>query len=192
MYHDKQIILDMLKKYSFKVAPEGQLFDLAGGGQSRFYLDVKKTALRAEANVHMASLLYTTLMEGPFGKVESIAGVALGGCHLASLLGLYAYFEGDGDGLNVIYVRKQAKDHGTKNLVEASSSHRDCPVVLVEDVVTTGGSSIAAVQALREASYTVAGIIAVVDRREKKDRTNVLADVPFVPIFTLDDFASLL
>ena len=185
----------LLKAHSVKVAEPGQEFTLASGAKSRFYIDVKQAAMRGSGHFHLGYLLYQELFEADFenGKhITGFAGVALGGCHLASIVAMYAICQGgsdlhDGPKYDVVYVRKEAKDHGTKNLVEGPKTGGK-HVVLFEDVVTTGGSSLKAVKQLREAGYTVAGIIAVIDRRVKADRTTKLDDVPLKALYTLDDF----
>ncbi len=164
---------------------------MASGAKSNFYLDVKQTALRADAHYSLAHTLYQEFLEADFKsdkRVTGFAGVALGGCHLASIVALYANIEGEEKpGYNVVYVRKEAKDHGTKNLVEGPKGGDH--VILLEDVVTTGGSSIKACNQLKEAGYTVAGIIAIIDRRAKGERTEALDGVPLRALFTIDDFA---
>ncbi len=183
----RSTILHLLKEHSVKIAESGKEFTLASGAKSRFYIDVKKTAMSAEAHFPLASLLYDKLAQGDFGAVEAVAGVALGGCHLASIVGLYARTDGQTK-LNVVYVRKEAKDHGTKNLVEGPVMAPGSRVVLLEDVVTTGGSSIKAVNQLKDAGFLVTGILAVIDRRAKADRTTHLNGQPFESLYTLDDF----
>src|SRR5271156_2705142 len=91
-YRDR--ILHLLKTQSLKIAPPGEEFDLASGEKSRFYLDVKKTAFHGSAHFPLAYLLYDVLAHGEFGAIQAVAGVPLGGCHLASILGLYAPLHG--------------------------------------------------------------------------------------------------
>lgn len=186
----RKLVLDLLKLYSVKVSPPGEEFTLASGEKSRFYIDVKKTALHRKVHQPLAYLLYDVLAHGEFGPIEAVAGVALGGCHLASIVALYATLEG-GTSLDVVYVRKAAKDHGTKNLVESPSHGPETHVVLLEDVITTGESSAQAAQHLREAGFDVRGVLAIVDRR--KERTPILRDGSMVrALYTLDDFADAL
>jgi orotate phosphoribosyltransferase len=186
MYEHKKV-LEALKTHSVKVAAPGEGFKLASGGTSRFYIDVKKAALHREVHLSLATLLHDEIDQGTFGTVEAVAGVALGGCHLASIVGLYATMKGKLL-LHVIHVRKEAKEHGTKNLVENPIMIPDQPVVLLEDVVTTGGSSVAAIRNLREVGYKVVGTVAVIDRRPLEKRTRTLEGAAFRSLFTLDDF----
>jgi orotate phosphoribosyltransferase len=183
----RQIILDLLKLFSVKIADHGEEFTLASGQKSKFYIDVKKTALHPRAHEPLAKLLYDTMRQVSFGAAEGAAGVALGGCHLASIVALYAMMV-DEHPLRVFFVRKQAKEYGTKSLVEGPPKGPEHRVVLLEDVVTTGGSSVKAIQQLKADGCTVLGTIAVIDRRPKMDRTTSLGGLPFQAIYTLDDF----
>ncbi len=181
-------VLSLLKTHSVRVSPPDQLFKLASGELSRFYIDVKRTALDHQAHLSLACLLYLG-SKLQFPGTAAVAGVALGGCHLASITAVYAELV-ENDKLDVVYVRKQAKDHGTKNLVECSGASKPGKIVLLEDVVTTGGSSMEAAKHLREAGYDVRGVFAVVDRRTERQPT--LPDGTQVrSIYTLDDFADL-
>jgi orotate phosphoribosyltransferase len=187
MERERQFILDLLQTHSLTHAPEGEPFTLASGEKSDWYIDVKKTALRAGAHLPLAALLYNELAEGAFGAVEAVAGVALGGCHLASIVGLYASLRGM-TRLNVIHVRKEVKDHGTMRLFEAPSPMVNESVVLLEDVVTTGESAMRAISVLMAAGYSVHGTVAVVDRRPKDRRVPTLGGPDFKALFTSDDF----
>lgn len=184
----RKLVLDLLKLYSVKIAPAGEEFTLASGAKSRFYIDVKKTALHGKVHLALSALLYEELAQGTFGPVEGVAGVALGGCHLASIVSMYAATNGRTQ-LNVFYVRKESKDHGTKCMVEGPQHGPEHQVVLLEDVITTGGSSLRAVEQLKAAHCNVTGILAVIDRRTKAERTDELGDIPFRSLFTLADFA---
>lgn len=186
----RELVLNFLKTHSVKVSAPGEMFTLASGEKSRFYINVKNTALAGRVHESLAYLLYDELAHGYYGALQAVAGVALGGCHLASIVGLYASLKG-GTQLDVVYVRKAAKDHGTKSLVEGPAHEGPVSIVLLEDVITTGGSSMEAAQHLREAGYDVRGVLAVVDRRV--ERLPTLRDGLAVrSLFTLDDFADCL
>lgn len=164
-----------LRKFGYRRAPEGQPFKLASGGTSDHYTDVRAVALRPDGAWLLGAALYDVLNEGRFGAVASVAGVVLGGCPLATATSTYAFSHG-GLFLPAIYVRPAPKAHGTGKLVEIPTvadveKEPLTPTVLLEDVVTSGKSSIAAATALEKAGIHVAGILAVVDRREKRDST---------------------
>jgi orotate phosphoribosyltransferase len=170
----KKDLLSLFKRWSFK---KGE-FQLASGKTSDFYIDVRPVALSAEGHWKLGQLLFEAVHE--FDGVDAVAGVELGGCPLASAVAYASYLERvlapvsgkkkTPPPLSAIYVRKKPKNHGTSKLVEASFPHHNgkkpANVVLVEDVVTTGGSTIRAVRALQEAGHKVVGICVVVDREE--------------------------
>jgi orotate phosphoribosyltransferase len=121
------------------------------------------------------------------GPCVAVAGVELGGCPLASAVAMTSFARGAP--LDAIYVRKDAKDHGSRRVLEGSSRlPPGARVALVEDVVTTGGSTLAAAAKLRAAGCVVAGVVALVDRLEG-GREAVEADgLKLVALFTRDDF----
>lgn len=184
-YTARENIRGWLKHLSVKVVPEGQEFTLASGQKSRVYVDVRKTAMSGMAHGDLGCLLYNELSEGHFGAVSSVAGVVLGGCHLASIAAAYGFYRGGAISLNVVYVRKEPKSHGTQNLIEGPPHLPNEPIVLLEDVVTTGGSSLQAMQELQKAGYAVRGTVAVIDRRV--DRSPTLGGFPFRSLFTIED-----
>jgi len=187
MHHSLTWLRDQFEKYSLKRAPAGEFFTLASGKKSSFYFDVKRTAQRGEVVEEMARALKTEARAMP--KAGAVAGVVLGGCHLATLLSTAVY----GHPLDVIYVRKEPKEHGTGNLVEAPApgegpTSASEGVIVVEDVFTTGGSSRKAIEALTNAAYPVKGLLVVLDRRRPEDRTDTFEGVPLHSIFKLEDF----
>lgn len=163
---------------------------MASGGTSRHYCDVRATALRGDCSVPLAHCLYEVLASGVFGSVQAVAGVVLGGCHLASSVSLYATMANASPPvpLDVVFVRKQPKDHGTGKLVESPAVPPGARAVLLEDVVTSGGSSVSAAEVLRGSGFDVVGILSVVDRRPG-DRPDTLGGVPFRALFTLEELA---
>jgi orotate phosphoribosyltransferase len=183
MIGERKIVLELLKLYAVKVMPEGEAFTLSSGERSRYYVDVKRAAMRARCHLALASLLYNELAEGSYGAVSCVAGVALGGCHLASITALYASIYGK-TSLDAVHVRKEPKGHGTKALVEGAAP--GIGTVLLEDVVTTGGSTLKAMQALRLAGHEVLGTLAVVDRRMSKP-TQTIDGLPFRALFDLSE-----
>lgn len=181
--NDRDLVKGLIKLHSLKVSKEPE-FKLASGEMSRFYCDVKKTALSGRVHLPLAGLLFDAMFK-EFGPVQTVAGVALGGCHLASIVGLYAQMK-HGLSMDVVYVRKEAKDHGTKNLIERPGMAPWPRTVLLEDVVTTGESSLRAAEMLREAKLEVSGILAVVDRR--KNRVEHLGNLfPFAALYPWEE-----
>ncbi len=121
------------------------------------------------------------------GGVSAVAGVELGGCPLASAVACASW--ADGDPIDAVYIRKSSKAHGTRKLLEGADRLRPgATIVIVEDTVTTGGSTLRAVQAVRDAGFEVAGVIAVVDRLEGGAAAIRDAGVSFSTLYDRTDF----
>ncbi len=159
MKTEREELIYLLDTLSLKT---GEEFTLASGIKSNVYVDVKKTALYSRGSKLLAKLLYEKILEN-FGPVDGVAGVVLGGCHLASIVAMHSP-----TGMDVIYVRKAAKDHGTQKLIERPYMLEEDYIVILEDVVTTGSSALAAAHLLQKEGFKVLGILAVVDRRAEK------------------------
>ncbi len=158
---------------------------LASGRESDFFIDCKQTILTAEGHALTGELLFEKLTELP--KCDAVAGVELGGCPLASAVSLTSFQRGRP--LPAFYVRKERKDHGSAKLVEGDSSLKPgIRVVLLEDVITTGGSSLKAVTALRSVGAEVVGIVALVDRQEGGAAAIAEAGLPLVSLTTRATF----
>jgi orotate phosphoribosyltransferase len=174
-------LIELLRTRSF----ERRRVTLASGRQSDFFIDCKQTALTAEGHALIGEVLFELLDQIP--ECRAVAGVELGGCPLASAVSLVSYQRGRP--LDALYVRKERKDHGTAKLVEGDKSlPAGLPVALLEDVVTTGGSSLRAVRALEEAGAKVVGILALVDRQEGAREEIERAKLPFASVAVKRDF----
>jgi orotate phosphoribosyltransferase len=143
-------------------------FKLASGKTSDFFIDCKRTVLTAEGHAlagHAVLDALATVAASCDGGIEAVAAVPLGGCPLAGAAALLAFQRGDP--LELLYVRIDRKDHGTEQRIEGGKTlSPGARVVLVEDVVTSGGSSLRAVAALRDAGFVVPAVVALVDRLE--------------------------
>lgn len=174
-------LIELLGRLSF----ERRKVVLASGRESDFFIDCKQTVLTAEGHALVGELMFQMLADLP--ECEAVGGVELGGCPLASAVSLTSFQKGRP--LPAFYVRKAKKDHGTTKLVEGDKSLRPgIRVALLEDVVTTGGSSLRAVEALREAGAAVVGIAALVDRLEGGAEPIRNAGLPLVTLATRTDF----
>jgi orotate phosphoribosyltransferase len=137
---------------------------LASGKESDFFIDCKQTVLTAEGHLLVGQLMLEAIRALP-AQPSAVAGVELGGCPLASAVSLVSFQAGTP--LDAVYVRKEAKDHGSKRLLEGNAQlEPGAKVVILEDVITTGGSTLKAEEKLRSAGYVVTGVIALVDRLE--------------------------
>lgn len=130
-------------------------FTLASGKKSRYYIDIKK----ATTDPKVLGLVADLMAEGlDRGQVQRIAGVALGSVPLAVALSLRT-------GIPFVMVRKEKKDHGTSKLIEGELKAGE-RVLIVEDVITSAGSAVYAVETLRQAGAVVSTVLSVVDREE--------------------------
>jgi len=141
----------LLQIEAIKLSPENP-FTWASGLRSPIYCDNRKTLSYPEARAFIRDAFAATIRES-FPNTEVIAGVATGGVAIGALVA---------EALNLpfIYVRSEAKKHGLGNQVEGVL-HANQRVVVIEDLISTGSSSLKAVDALREASATIEGMVAI-------------------------------
>jgi len=177
-------LLALLKLHSFR----RQRVVLASGRESDFFIDCKQTILTAEGHALAGEVFLDALARHPDrSHIVAVAGVELGGCPLASAASTISYLRGTP--LDAVYVRKTVKDHGSRRLLEGDTRLASgASVAVLEDVVTTGGSTLDAVGKLRQAGYAVAGVIALVDRLEGGAEAIGAAGIHFESIYTRDDF----
>ncbi len=153
-----QALFELLQQLSFQT---GQ-FTLSSGKTSTYYLDGRMTTLSAEGSRLIGEILYEWIL--PL-NVDAIGGLTLGADPIVTAISLTSALKGNP--INGFLVRKDAKGHGTKRRVEGHLPPRG-RVVLVEDVMTTGGSFLQAVDAVREQApeVEIVQLIALVDRQE--------------------------
>ena len=146
----KDFASKLLEVKAIKLQPNDP-FTWASGWKSPFYCDNRKTLSFPWLRSYVKLELVHTILEH-FPEAEAVAGVATGAIAQGALVA---------DELNFpyVYVRSKAKDHGMQNLIEGELP-TGAKVVVVEDLISTGGSSLKAVAALREAGYQVVGMVA--------------------------------
>jgi orotate phosphoribosyltransferase len=177
---DRQRLLDLLVARSFA----RKRVVLASGRESDFFIDCKQTVLSAEGHALVGSLLLDAV--APF-DLQAIAGVELGGCPLASAVALTSYLRGKP--LDAVYVRKDAKDHGSRREIEGDTHlPKGARIALLEDVITTGGSTLKAADKLRAVGFTVVGVGVLVDRMEGGREALEQAGLKVVSVFQRNDF----
>ena len=157
-------------------------FKLASGRTSDFYCDLKPTMMHPEG-AHLLGLLIAEALDGT--EAQLIGGLEMGAVPLATAAAAASFARGKP--LPAFFVRKQAKDHGTQSLVEGllkTESVMGRRVVILEDVTTTGGSSLKAIEAVRREGATVALVLTVVDRQEGAAEAFKAAGVPFRALIT--------
>src|ERR1700746_658970 len=137
---------------------------LASGRKSDFYFNLKPTMLDPEGATLLAELTYETLKED---GLDFVGGLEMGAVPLAGAIAQISWIKGHP--ISAFFVRKKPKEHGARLSVEGLAKGERLHgkrVVVVEDVTTTGGSAMKAVEAVREAGGDVALVLTMVDREE--------------------------
>jgi orotate phosphoribosyltransferase len=157
---------------------------LASGKPSNFYIDCKQVTLSAEGHFLVGLLVNALLAEGP--RVEAVGGLTLGADPLASATATLSWL--GSRPVDAFYVRKEPKGHGTGQWLEGLKNLRaGMPVAILEDVVTTGGSTQKAIERARAFGLVVARVIALVDRDEG-GREVIAREAPFQALYARGDF----
>lgn len=178
-------LVEIVKTRSYQVGPE---MKLASGRTSTHYFNMKPTMLDPEGAYLIAELIIEQLVADRV-KADLIGGLELGAVPIASAV--CAVSHQAGHPIRAFLVRKQAKDHGTKSLVEGLAKGETLAgkkVVIVEDVTTTGGSSIKAAEAVRAEGAEVLRVVTIVDRQEGAAQAFEAAGLALHPILTMSDF----
>ncbi len=137
---------------------------LTSGRESDFYVDGKQTSLHPEGAYLIGKLLFRQLAsQGP--RVEAVGGMTLGADPIVSAVALVSYLEGAP--LPAFIIRKEPKGHGTGQWIEGKKNLPPrAPVAILEDVVTTGGTTLRAVERAEQEGLRVVRVLALVDREE--------------------------
>jgi orotate phosphoribosyltransferase len=185
---NRDSLLRLLAQLSFKLGD----FTLSSGAKSDYYIDCRTTTLHAEGGRLSGLVLYDMLREHNI-TAKAVGGLTMGADPLVSnTASASAWHALEHPGSPLIHgflVRKAEKTHGTGRRIEGFSKP-GARVIIVDDVCTTGGSTIAAIQAAREAGMSVAAVLCLVERQEHNGRPAVEAAVqgaPFLAAFTADD-----
>jgi orotate phosphoribosyltransferase len=172
---------DLLRTLAHKSFRLGQ-FKLSSGGSSDYYIDCRTTTLDAKG-AGLTGKVFLEEIQQRGWKPQAIGGLTMGADPIVVAVSVVS-----GD-LNGFLVRKAEKQHGTGQRIEGFRE-KGARVVIVDDVCTTGGSTIQAIEAAREFGFEIVGVMCLVEREEAKGRENVekaAAPAPFVSIFTAND-----
>jgi len=164
----KQLLKDM------KVVQTGE-FILASGKKSNYFVNIKRASTNPQVLREIGKAM------APYVGEAKIAGMALGAVPLAVAVALET-------NRPFVMVRKEPKDHGTKDLIEGEVLPGE-KFVIVEDVATTGGSTMRVVSALREKGANVAKAVVVVDRQEGAREMLMEHGIELISLFTAKDLA---
>ena len=172
----KASLLKLLKELAYK---RGQ-FTLSSGQETEHYINCKPVTLSCEGNALLSTLMVKKLDEGS----RAVGGLTLGGDPLVVGVAQRAFYRGGH--IDALIVRKNPKGYGTKEVIEGPKPDQGSIVTVLEDVTTTGGSAMKAVNVLRGAGYTVNRVVAIVDRMD--DHTIWEHNkIEFKSLFTLQD-----
>ena len=174
-------LLEIVKEKSLKLAPPDQPFVLSSGLTSTYYINGKKTTGDPEGLFCLARLIFEAIKDA---SVEAVGGPTLGADPIVGAVSLLSHLTGQP--IPLFIVRKEAKKHGTRELVEGPDIAGK-KVAIVEDVVTTGSSVFKAIDAVRELGCEVVKVIVLVDREQGGREAFAAAGIPYFPIFTISE-----
>jgi orotate phosphoribosyltransferase len=176
----RQLLLQLLAERAYRHGS----FTLASGRTSNHYVNCKPVSLSGQG----LALLSAQMLELVEAEAAAVAGLTLGADPLVSGVAQAAAWAGRG--LDALIVRKEAKGHGTGAWLEGPLPAPGSRITVLEDVVTTGGSSLKAVHQLREAGYVVERVVTIVDRQEGGQAAMEAAGLDLRSLFLLEEVAA--
>ncbi len=176
--YDRQRLIELFRQHALQFGD----FTLASGRKSTYYLDGRLITLHAEGLRLIAEGILDTLADVDFAAV---GGMSIGADPIVG--GVLTVAAQRGRPLVGFLVRKEVKEHGTKRMVEGPVQ-RGSQVVIVDDVITTGGSSLQAIERAQEIGCTVVSAVAVCDRLQGGAEAFAARGIPFRSLLTIRDF----
>jgi orotate phosphoribosyltransferase len=176
-------LLELLVRHSYRYDPSAP-FQLTSGRWSAFYVDCKATTMRGEAMGLVGELVAARLP----GDVRAVGGLTMGADPIAFAAALHATQAGRV--VHTFSVRKEPKQHGLRKWIEGPVEP-GLAVAVVDDVVTTGGSTLEAMRRCREEQLDIRAVVVLIDRQEEGGFAAIRAaagpDAPVTAIFTRDE-----
>lgn len=179
----KKRLIDLVIRRTFKYSQE-PVFKLASGAQSSYYFNCKPTMLNSEGMYLIGNLFFEIIKGMNLKDMKAVGGLTLGADPISSAIA-YTYFL-KGESIEAFVVRKEPKQHGTMQWVEGNVSEGDS-VLITEDVVTTGGSTIKAIERARKSGLNVLGVVVLIDRQEGGKEAVEALGVPVETLLTKDE-----
>ena len=173
----KGTLLKLLKEKAYR---KGH-FTLSSGKLSQHYVNCKPVTLSCEGNALLSHVMIDYIED----KAVAVGGLTLGADPLVIGIAQKAYYKCNRH-IDALIVRKNPKGYGTKEVIEGPKPKQGAIVTVLEDVTTTGGSAMIAVNALRNAGYVVNRVVAIVDRMDDHSIWEE-NNLEFKSLFTLDD-----
>lgn len=176
-------LLSIIRELSY----EKRNVTLASGRQSDFYIDTKQTSLNSRGSYLIGTLL-NDLVSTEFKEAVAVGGITMGADPLSTATSVISYMKGTP--IHAFYIRKEPKGHGTGQWIEGTKNLQSgSKVVILEDVVTTGGSTLKSCDRAKEHGLNILGIIAIVDREEGGREAIEDQGYNFLSLFTKTDIA---
>ena len=173
----KEELLELIKKWGYRKGD----FTLSSGKKSEHYVNCKPIILTGRG------LTLTRLLMLKEVETNVVAGLTLGADPLVCGVSLVSAL--DGRLVNALIIRKEPKGYGTASQIEGQLPVKGSKITVLEDVVTTGGSSIKAVNVLRDQGYVVDRVVSIVDRQEGGKDAMIEANLELRSLFTIEDLS---
>jgi orotate phosphoribosyltransferase len=181
----EETLLKIIYEKGFKYSEEAS-FKLSSGKSSKFYIDCRVVTSLAKAKYLISHLMYRRIAAL---EIDAIGGPETGAIPIADAVSYASYLEGNE--IKSFWIRKNPKGHGLKKWIEGDVKKGD-RVVIIDDVITTGKSTIDALQRAREGDLNVVKVMVLVDREEESGRENIEKEgVEVEALFTVTDLMKL-
>ena len=181
---ERDELMQIIRELSY----EQREVTLASGRKSNFYFDGKQTTLHPRGAVLVGKAFYAAIKKS-FDVVDGVGGLTMGADPIATATSVISSLQGDD--IPAFIIRKEPKGHGTGQWLEGRKNFAPgAKVVIVEDVVTTGGSSMKAIERARSEGLEVLGVVTLVDREEGGREFFADNNIPFQAIFTKTQVAA--
>ncbi len=172
---------EMINERALKVS-DRPIFKLSSGKMSSYYMDLRTVTLDPEGGYIIGNLIFEIIKDK---NPDAVGGLTLGADPISYATSLISYI--NNQPIKPFVVRKEPKGYGTGKQIEGNVKHGD-RVFIVEDVVTTAGSSLKAAKVAQDFGLKVLGIIAIVDREEGGEQNIRNEGFDFYPVFRISEF----
>ena len=173
----RHTLLELLKERAYR---HGQ-YTLSSGKESEHYVNCKPVTLSCEGNALLSHLMIKYIEK----EAVAVGGLTLGADPLVCGIAQKAYYKCNRH-IDALIIRKNPKGYGTKEVIEGHKPPKGSVVTVLEDVTTTGGSAMTAVNVLRDAGYVVNRVVTIVDRMDNHD-VWYNNKIEFQSLFMLDE-----
>jgi orotate phosphoribosyltransferase len=181
---EKDTLVRMIKERSFQYS-EQPVFKLASGSVSKFYFNMKKTTQSPDGMYLVGKLIFERIKEMGLTP-DALGGLTMGADPIAYAVSMYSYYMKEP--IQAFVIRKEPKEHGLRLPIEGNVEAGN-HVIIIDDVITTGGSTIKAINAAEEFGLVIDAVIVLLDRCEQNGRQNIESlGYSVNEILTINDF----